>query len=243
MTRSDEGTIVAMRDGALVDADDRMRVENSPAGMEELREAGRRADRIADTLAHYPTPIDLDRAKAEVRARLDAQRRAERPRPRIHLTLGKAASLVLLGAAAASALPNSPVRSWVEGRLTPAASVEVAAPIVAAGEEIEVPVGTDGLVVALRGVPEGEEIEVLWTVERTARISAADGSSFTFAAGRAEAIVTGGPVLLVLPQSAGPIRVDVNGRRVLSRQASDVELPEGSVEESAERIILAVPQH
>lgn len=242
MTRCDEGTVIAIRDGALVDADDRLHIEDCPACREELLAAERRADRIAETLEAYPTHVDVDRAKAAVRARLDAQRRAERPRRRFHLSVGKAAGLVLIGAATASALPSSPIRAWVDARLAPTES-EVAAATVTAGEEIEIPVGAEGLVVTLRGVPEGEEIEVLWTSEATARIGAADGSSFSIAAGEAEAIVTGGPVRLVLPNAAGPIRVEVNGRAVLTRRSSSLELPEGALEEAPDRILLAVPQH
>ena len=243
MTRCDEGTVVSVRDGALIDADDRLHIESCPQCTEELREAELRAERIAAELALDPIVVDTEAAKAAVRARLDALRGAEKPRRHIRRPLGQAAAFVLLGTAAAAALPSSPVRSWIDSRIQPPVAVETTTAAEVGPATIEVPVGDEGLTVSLRGVPEGEQIEVVWTEEATAEISAADGSSYAIAEGRAEAVVTGGPIRLTLPSLAGPIRVEVNGRRVLPRRAEEIELPEGSIEESTSRLLLAVPQH
>ena len=242
MTRCAEGMIVSIRDGALVDVDDRLHVESCAHCVEELREAEERAERIAAELAIDSFAVDTETAKASVRARLDAKRGAERPRRHLRRPLRQAAAFVLLGTAAAAALPTSPARTWIEGR-TQSPVVEATEAQAVSAATIEVPVGAEGLTVTLRGVPEGEQIEVVWTDGATAEISAADGSSYSIAEARAEAVVTGGPIRLTLPASAGPIRVEVNGRRVLSRRAEEIELPEGSIEESSSRLLLAVPQH
>lgn len=242
-----DGAILAQRDGALIDADDRLHIEQCGICAEGLEEATRRADWIAETLFADAPAVDTVEAKRAVRARLDGLRAAERPR-RPNRTLSQAAALVLLGAVGASALPNSPVRSWVEARApgprADAPALTAATEATETGEHtIDVAVGASGLLISLQGVPEASQVEIEWTDGTTARITAADGSSFSIAEGRVESVVTGGPVRLVLPAAAGPLRLEVNGRRLLSRSGDEVELPEGSVVDTPERLILRVPQY
>lgn len=247
MNHSTEGAIVALRDGALIDADDRLHVEGCGVCSEALDEATRRAEWIQQTLSVGALAVDTDAAKRAVRERLDGIRAAERPRRR-RFSLAQAAALVLFGAVGASALPNSPVRTWVGERMTPSPDVPAAVTTASDAAEpietsVDVAVGPAGLVISLRGVPESSRVEVAWTNETTARITAADGSSFSIAEGRVESVVTGGPVRLVLPSTAGPLRLDVNGRRLLSRNGAELELPEGSVAETADGLVLQVPQY
>ena len=106
---------------------------------------------------------------------------------------------------------------------------------------IEVPVGAAGIVVSLRDVPTGE-IEVAWIDGGVARITAGDGSRYTFADGRAEASVTRGPVLVELPRGMSPVSLEVNGRMVLVRTEAGLELPSGSLSRGPDRIVIMINQ-
>lgn len=242
MTHATEATLVAIRDGALVDADESIHVFGCEVCTDELDRVTARSVRVGRALDDDDISIDIEAAKASVRARLDRKRAAERPRRRYHLPLGRAAALLLVAAGAASALPGSPVREWIglgtaDGPTAPttATSQEVPTP-----SGIEVAVSARGITVTLRGVPAAEQVQVVWLDEQLARISAADGSSYTFADGRAEAVVTGGPVSVALPRS-GPAMLEINGTVVLSRSGETLTLPLGSVRRDDDGIVLTVP--
>ncbi len=94
----------------------------------------------------------------------------------------------------------------------------------------------------LSGAGPGTSIEVLWSDGPTARISAAPGSSFTFGAGRAEAMVAPGPVRVELPRSAERVRLEVDGRTLLRRTSSGLEVLEPVVEQTEAGIRFLTPE-
>ncbi len=236
-----EGTLTAIRDGALVDADDTVHLSGCDVCTGELARLTERSTRIAASFDHFEATIDVERAKEAVRARLDRKRAAERPRRSFSVPVGRAAALLLVAAGAVSALPGSPVRAWL-GLDAPAVSETTTGAMQQdpgpAG--IEVPVSEAGVTIALRGVPVAEEIEVEWIDEAIARISAADGSSYSVGDRRAEAVVTGGPVVVALPRSA-PVVLEINGVVMLTRSSGSVSMPLGSVSSNENRITLSVP--
>jgi len=241
MTHVAEGTLLAIRDGALVDTDDTIHVSGCEVCSSELGRISERAERIGAALRSLDTTIDVERAKASVRARLDRKLAAERPRRRFALPFGRAAAVLLLAAGAASAMPGSPVREWLGFGPSAAVPAETAVPQSAGPTGIEVPVSDQGITIALRGVPVAEEVEVMWIDEPLARISAADGSTYRMADGRAEAVITGGPVSISLPRT-GTAVLEINGAVVLTRSGDAVSLPMGSLSSDDDRIVLTVPE-
>lgn len=242
MSHATEGILVAIRDRALVDADESIHVSGCDVCSADLERVTARAGRVEDALDGFDTPIDMERAKASVRAKLDRKRASERPRRQFPLTLGRAAGILLVAAGAVSALPGSPVRAWLgaDGGVAPTTTAVEGLQEAPVPGGIEVPVSEDGITVSLRGVPSAEEVRVLWLDEPIARISAADGSSFSYADGRAEAVVTGGPLSVSLPR-AGSVHLEINGAVALSRTGETLSLPLGSVTRGDDEVVLAVP--
>lgn len=244
MTHLDEGTILALRDGALVTGDAREHIASCGRCAGALGEAGRRADAVAQALATIDRPVDVEAAKARVRARLD---RAPERNPVRTLGvghLGRAAAILLLAAGAVTAaLPGSPVRDWL--RPTPDATTVPPEAVAAIAQEaheggIVVSVPDGRIDVVLTGVQAGSRLDVVWRDAATARISAAAGSSFSYAEGRAEARVSAGPVRVELPRYAPVVSISVDGRTYLRRSSSGLELLAPVVEQSDDLIRFVV---
>lgn len=241
MSHVAEGTLLAIRDGVLVDADDTIHVSGCEACSSELVRINERADRISAALKDLDTTVDIERAKSAVRARLDRKLAAERPRRRFAIPLGRVAALLLVAAGAASAMPGSPVRAWLGvGSSTRVPEAVTAQPDFGPAG-IEVAVSDAGITIALRGVPVAEEVEVVWIDEALARISAADGSTYRLADGRAEAVITGGPISVSLPRT-GTAVIEINGAVVLTRSGDALSLPLGSLSSDDDRTVLMVPE-
>ncbi len=222
MTHLDEGTLVAIRDGALLPAEARLHLEECPPCETALAAATERAGTIEELLEPLADQLgspDYESARAAVRKRLDARRAA----PVRGRHLGRAAAILLLGATAVSALPGSPVRDWIESGQTEGAET-VTATVESATEAIEVPVGVEGLQIVLRGT--GVGVDISWTDALTARIEAAQGSRFVVAGGRAEVDVTEGVVTLTLPRALGPLSVEVGGWTVMTNDAQGIQVDE-----------------
>jgi hypothetical protein len=240
MKHVDEGTIVAIRDGALVTGDARQHVDTCSECARALAEARRRGASIEAALAPRPETLDVERAKRRVRNRLDA-RRGERPRRRFLLPLGRAAALLLVAGGAAYALPGSPVRDWVRG---PGPDPE---PIVAAmdqealaGGGIAVPMPEDGIRVSLGSVTAGAAVELVWVDEPVARIYAAEGTSYSFAEGHAEATVAPGPVRVEVFRSAPSVSLRVNGRMIFEGSADVPRLLESALVRDQDRVVFTL---
>lgn len=253
MTHLDEGTLVALRDGdagALADVLADAHLRACDACSEALHEAKRRAPVIAAALDSLDEPIDILRAKAAVRRRLDTQRGAQRIRAagwwRGHL--GRAAALLVLTAGAASALPWSPIRHWWTGAPASAPMAEpgtgVATPSApqaapAAGISVGVPDGR--ITVVVSGAEPGTVIDVRWVERATARVSAPSGSGFTYADGRAEVEAAPGPIEVDLPRAAEAASLVVDGRVFLERIGAELDVPGPAVERTDARIRFVVP--
>lgn len=246
MNHLDEGTIAAMRDGALLSTDAHLHVEACDACREALDSAKVRAAEIASDLETLDLPIDVEAAKACVRERMDAMRSAEQPRRGRPWYVGRAATLLLLTAGAAYALPGSPVRDWISpsatrddesAGVTGPRTQEAPEPL---GIEVDVP---DGRIrITVRGMTAESELEVVWLDTPTARISAALGSSYSLAEGHLQATVTAGPVRVEIPRGASMISIEVNGRMVLQRSEDGLELPGQVLGQDPDRILFSIPE-
>jgi hypothetical protein len=239
----DEGTIAAMRDGALLSTDAHLHVEACDACREALDSAKVRAAEVASDLETLDLPIDVEAAKTRVRERMDAMRSAERPQRGRPWYVGRAAALLLLTAGAAYALPGSPVRDWISPSAThDDESAGVTGPRAPEPLGIEVDVPDGRIRITLRGMIAESELEVVWLDTPTARISAALGSSYSLAEGHLQATVTAGPVRVEIPRGASMISIEVNGRMVLQRSEDGLELPGQVLGQDPDRILFSIPE-
>ena len=239
MSHLSDGTIVAIRDGALVAGDARIHAMECPVCAEALEDAGRRAAAIESALSLTSAAVAVDDAKARVRARLDARRASERPRRRFSLPLGRAAGLLLLAGGAVYAMPGSPVRDWV-GEIGVGARVD---PLASTSQEwsragsIEVEIPDEGIHIGLRSVTPGTVVQLLWLDDPIARITAAEGSSYAFAEGRAEAMVAPGPVRIEIFRDTPTVSLEVNGRMVFQGSARTPSLLESVGVRQSDRVV------
>jgi hypothetical protein len=238
MTHLDEGTIVAIRDGALVVGDARAHVESCPQCARALDEARRRAAAIEQALAGPVEPLEMDRAKERVRRQLDRKREGGLPRRSFPIPLGRAAALLLVAAGAAYALPGSPVRDWLRGEVaTPEPAVASADQEALPAGAIEVAIPDDGIRVSLVSVSAGEPVELVWVDERVARIFAAEGSSYSYAEGRADATVAPGPVRVEIYRGAPSVSLSVNGRMIFEGSAGAPRVLASALVRDRDRVV------
>jgi hypothetical protein len=245
MNHLEEGTMLAIRDRELIPGDARAHLAECGRCRTTLEELERRAEMIASALCTLDGPLVVERAKAAVRARLDARWDADRvPAGRWRAHIGRAAAVLLLAAGAAYALPGSPVRAWLEGSVEGDGATAVGPTSQEAVGEgaIEVDLDAGRIQVVLSGLPPGSTLDVVWTDRATARIVAAAGSSFSFGEGRAEAVVPPGPVRVELPRGASAVSVEVDGRMYLRRAADGLEILVPAAEHTAERIRFIAPE-
>lgn len=223
MRHLDEGTILEIRDGALVPADARIHAGECSSCADALTVATQRAGVVGDLLDLLDRPVDVGGAKARVRARLDARRAAEEPKRALYLPLGRAAAILLFAAGAAWAVPGSPVRDWISDTDGTAsfegATLDPASPQALEGGGIEVEMPAGGIVIALSSVDGRSDVRLDWVDRPVARISAAAGSTYAFAEGRAEADVAPGAVVLEVARSASSVTIEINGRLVFAGTA------------------------
>lgn len=247
MTHLDEATMVAVRDRE--DATDAAvrHLETCPDCADAMDEATRRSRTIEDALASLDEPVtDPEAARAAIRARLDRRsldRAGGRPwwRP---AHMGRAAAVLLLAAGAVSALPGSPVRQWIAGPDDVDSTADLAgAPEVQEAEPagVTVPVPDTGLRVLLSSLGPLAELEVVWIGGAAARLEAPSGSRFTYAEGRVEALVAGGPVRIELPREGPPVSVEVDGAPYVSRAGEEVRVDGPVGERSDTRILFVAP--
>jgi hypothetical protein len=245
MNHLEEGTMLAIRDRELIAGDARAHVAECGHCRTTLEELERRADMIASALRALDGPLEVERAKAAVRARLDARWDADRvPAGRWRAHLGRAAAILLLAAGAAYALPGSPVRGWIDGRVGGDGATAVPAAVQEVSGEGAIEVGLDAgrIQVVLSGLPPGSTLDVVWTDRATARIVAAAGTSFSFGEGRAEAVVPPGPVRVELPRGASAVSIEVDGRMYLRGAADGLDVLVPAAEHTAERIRFIAPE-
>jgi len=249
----DEGRLQAHLDGELSPGDQevvRDHLRACPQCRESLRELEVLADRTARAIARLdpPTP-DVDVALWDVRRRRARRRSGGRRRG---LTAA-AAVILLVAAGAAAAVPGSPLRSWIDARLTPA---DPPVPTVAAPDEtVEVADDSalgvtvdlrDGSVrVSFRGVREGMILELEPTREDRVGVFGPAESQFRTASGRVDVDVRGpGQVLRVqIPEGAHVAEVWAEDVMVARIEEGRVALPGRAAERALDgRIRIELPR-
>lgn len=244
MSHPEEGTLLAIRDGALVSADVRVHVGGCAVCQATLADARDRAGSVADALESLVAdpPVDVEAAKAAVRRRLDEHREARHRRtPGLMGALGRAAVLLLLAAGVAYALPGSPLRTWIEDRVAPASgspSVEDGGSPATEGLELDVPVG--GLRVVLTPVEPGQRLEVTWSEGERLRLVAGSGTRYSVASGSVTADLATGTVRVGLPRSSGSVIIEAEGRILLRSVEGAIEIPGEVLSRDAGRIVLSM---
>jgi anti-sigma factor RsiW len=218
-----ERDVLELRDNSLVDADVREHLDTCIECQATMAAARARQVTIRDALSALDQPVDVEEAKARIRARLSASgsQAASGVRSRVRRwSLGKAAALLLVGAGAASAIPGSPVRNWLSPNITEEVPSELEA--VTSGPELvggSLTVTEGPLTVELIEVPAQTRVTVLWVSGSTATVRAAPGSGFSYGEGGINASIAGGPVSVELPRAVTSVSLAVNGRMYM--QAED----------------------
>ncbi len=166
-------------------------------------------------------------------------------------SLSRAAGLLLVTAAAASALPGSPVRAWLGQRFggdesattVPSPAIEgapaAARAAEATGVRLSVPSGP--LRVLLRDVRAGTDVRVRLVPGTEASVYAPAGSRFTSAAGRVEARVMPGEVRVELPTGVEPVSLEVGGRIYLRSTDAGLEVHGPVVTRTEDEILFRIP--
>jgi hypothetical protein len=168
-------------------------------------------------------------------------------------TVSRAAGILLVTAAGLSALPGSPVRTWIAGVLAPTAeearspapatvpatAVPEAPPAEEAGVRLSLAGGP--LAVVLRGAAPGTEIRVTWVPGDEAALFAPVGSRFTSGEGRLEAALAPGPVRVELRRGTSPLSLQVDGNVLLRSTPQGLEVRGPVVERSDVGITFVVP--
>lgn len=246
MSHAAPGVIATIRDRGLVDADAERHVRECASCRAALDDAHTRAREVEDALASLTADLDVDvaRAKADVRRRLDARREADhRPSRGALWAVGRAAVLLLALTGVVYAMPGSPLREWLGPRTRPetaeipATGGPEAAP---ASEGIELTVPEGGLRIVFTSIAADATVEVRWVEGRRAAIVAGQGSRYSVSQGRAEIDAAPGPVSVSLPRAAGPLTIDVGGRMILRSADGELELSGDVVSRSADRIVFSV---
>ncbi len=153
--------------------------------------------------------------------------------------LAKAAGLLLVfAAAAAAAIPGSPVRSWLADVVRPSdlpspaaeSAAEAAADAVSEPEGgpqevgIQMDPGGGELVVSLSGLPQGAEVQVRLVAGIRSWVYAAEGARFQTRPGAVVADVPGEYVRVELARSLALASVEVDGVLYLRKTGDRLEL-------------------
>lgn len=243
MSHLDEGTLLAIRDRGIVDADARTHVVECGECSEALAATRDRAEMVARALGALDEGpvIDVEAGKGAVRRRLDERRGApRRPAPPFYRSLGRAAALVLLASGAVYALPNSPLRHWIIGDGTPPAATVEAGPAVDASEGIELAVPAGGLTIVLNAAQTGQRIEVAWVDGDEAAVVAGAGSRYAVSSGSLRVDVAAGDVHIDVPLGSDPVTIEVNGRLLLRASAGEMDVRGAVASRDARGIVFTV---
>ncbi len=242
----DPGLIQSFLDGELEEGEERD-VHFHLEGCADCRARAEVLTRAADTVGRGLALLDTDPELGAARDRLRF-RRAGRPGKDTLLpwhrrsSLPRAASIaLLLTGAAATALPGSPVRSWLGDRWdalvgsptatgpaseVPGTAVDVVEAYPLGGPEtgITLPAGEAGVELWIRDLPPEATIRVVWVEEGQAGIFAGEGTRYRRQDSRLEAQAPPGSVRVELPRSLVGAVVGVDGAVLLRLTAEGVEL-------------------
>ncbi|MGD8319675.1 MAG: hypothetical protein PVJ02_04460 [Gemmatimonadota bacterium] len=268
MTHLDEGRLLALRDGAG-DAEAEAHLHECASCRRALEALGARRTEVADALSTLDETWDLGAARAAVRARVqkhDAEapvrakladgpvRFPDQPKRRRTLWWGlsRAAGLLLVTAAAAYALPGSPVRSWVDGALgriqedetyvSPPAPAPDSDPAPSEATGIRIDVSGGALRVVLRDAAPGTDVQVRWVPGTESAVFAPVGSRFTSAEGRIEARLTPGPVSVELPRDVSSVVLRVGDRTYLQKSDAGIDVEGPTLSRSEDEVVFRIPK-
>ena len=254
-----EGRLIALRDGVEA-ADDEARAHLEACGTcrEALATLRERGSEVARALHALDAGWDVELARAEVRARVAEVTAARSRTPTLVgrrsraavLSLSRAAGILLVTTAAASALPGSPVRRWLSDRMDGGESVAAtptaaeSAPTAARASEstgVRLSVPSGPLRVVLRDVAPGSEVRVRLVAGTEAAVFAPAGSRFTSATGRVEAQVTPGEVRVELPTGVDTVSLEVGGRIYLRSTDAGLEVSGPVTSRTDDEILFRIP--
>lgn len=249
MTHPDEGTLQALLDGEVAPPEHQALTrhlggcERCRGELEELRLA---FERSAGALALLDRPAPAGAHREFTRRR---GRYAWGP------ALRRAAVLLLFAATgAAAAVPGSPLREWLSGRIGGApesASAPAAAPAAQPAPAPEAPPAgvsvrpSEGVMrVALVRPSAGLRVRVRVSEEEMVRVSArgaAAGARFRTRTDRIE-VVDGGPgdVWVEVPRSVRHFSLEVDGRVLLTKDGEQLRLPGPAADTTGPEIVFEV---
>jgi hypothetical protein len=241
MTHLDPGTILSIRDGMLVDSDPVEHLDRCTRCAAALEEARAARVSIVEVLDVLDVTVDAEVAKAAVRARLEERREVPPTTWRTGWPLGRAAGLLLVAAGALSAMPGSPIRTWISGDDPAPEPATVDAPQATPEAGVRTKLFDGRIEVVISGIPAGSEIEVRWVEGTAVTVYAAPGTRFASADGRIEAVVADGPVRIGLPSAAEEASIEVDGRIYLRKTGAEVDVLAPTISRADDRIRFSVP--
>jgi hypothetical protein len=240
----DDAAILAVRDREPISAAELAHLHQCGACEGSVAEATSRSVLVSEALSSLKRPVNVEAAKAAVRARLDSYRTARRPSRAWLGDLARAAAVLLVAAGAVwGALPGSPVRRLWEGSRSASdplgvTTTEQTSPT----RGIAVGVSDGRIEVVVRDAAPGTDLDLLWVDTPTARISAPAGSRFEYSDGRAEVSPGPGRVTVELPRSARSASLQVNGEPYLTGSADRPRVSGPVVERGQDHVRFRVPQ-
>jgi len=256
----DEGRLLALRDGdGAAGEEARAHLAACAVCTEALEALRARGSAVEAALSSLDEQWDVESTRARVRQRVAAAcavaaggQSAVRRRPRVALwSLSRAAGLLLVTAAAVSALPGSPVRAWLGARFggdqgaatvpPPAIEGTPAAALAPESTGVRLSVPSGPLRVVLHDVAPGTDVRVRLVPGTEASVYAPAGSRFTSAAGRVEARVTPGAVRVELPTGVDPVVLEVGGRIYLRSTEAGLEVPGPVVTRTEDEVLFRIP--
>jgi len=252
-----EERLVSLRDGTD-DAEGLAHLDACAACRDALEALRLRAAAVSAALGALDAGWDTEAARARVRQRVAEAAAARAGTPSVVrrrslftvASLSRAAGILLVTAAAASALPGSPVRRWLTERIgsEPVAATAPApaeqAPTAATASEttgVRVSVPAGPLSVVLRDVAAGSEVRVVLVPGTEAAVYAPAGSRFTSATGRVEARVAPGEVRVELPRGVESVSLEVGGRIYLRSSGEGLDVPGPVTSRSDDEIVFRIP--
>jgi len=228
----DEGLLLALRDGETIPESADAHVEACTVCSSGLEEARARAVLIRDTLDDETESVDLEAARAAVRARLDRSR----ARPRFSVpgaSVRRAAGILLVAAGAVSALQSPPVRTWLSERIGESGPTDRStAPAPRTADELQ-SVGIaaqPGLVIALSGLEAGDQLALVFEARDEVEVSAAEGTRFAIADARIDASDIVGPVIIRVPAGAPALTITANGRIMFAGTDAEYDVDPSGVQ-------------
>ena len=204
----------------------------------------------------------LERIDSAPPKRIDAAP-PKRLRRAFRMPLARAAALaLLLGAGVATALPASPVRSWIaagwaratvlfdsgdEASVPPTVEAQSRTPEEAVGPQDIAPAGValpatgQEVSIVLREIGPGTLIVIRFVPGGQVDVYAADPATFRTARGRIEVSGAVDQVIVDLPEDAAVVSIEVNDRMYLRREGDRVDALGPIEEQTAEEIRMRVP--